>query len=169
MNNQLQKVILQLTNLVKLTRNPIGSGERKRVMCMITLDAHSRDSFGKLLAEKAFEPSHFAWQSQLKQRFRPETNDAAVQILDGEFMYDFEYLGNGSRLVVTPLTDRIYVTATQALHLCMGCAPAGPAGTGKTESTKDLACAQGICCYVINCSPEHDYESMGNIFKVIQP
>ncbi|CAK0801690.1 unnamed protein product, partial [Prorocentrum cordatum] len=139
--------------------------DRQKLMCAITLDAHNRDVQERLVTEKVVRPDAFQWQSMLKSYWEDEGSNARMCICDATLEYAYEYLGNGGRLVVTPLTDRIYVTATQALHLCMGCAPAGPAGTGKTESTKDLANALARACYVINAAPEMDYVTLGNIFK----
>jgi dynein heavy chain len=155
-----------LLDLIKLTtRSDLDKRTRQKVMCMITLDAHNRDIQDKLVQDKVQSVDCFQWQAQLKAYFDPSTRKSFIRIADAVFEYGYEYLGNGPRLVVTPLTDRIYVTCTQALHLGMGCAPAGPAGTGKTESTKDLANALGKACFVFNASPEMDYKTMGNIFK----
>lgn len=182
MDEQYERQIEQLSDLIRLTQSNITKGDRQRVMVCITMDAHSRDIVEKLCREKVSEVTCFQWQAQLKHKYRNppahasfRTRDpqlrgdrgerAEIAIADAILPYDYEYLGNGPRLVITPLTDRIYVTATQALNMKMGCAPAGPAGTGKTETTKDLANALAKCCYVFNCSPEMDYMGLGNIFK----
>jgi dynein heavy chain len=177
-----QKQISQLSELIILTQSKITKPERQRIMACITMDAHSRDVIQKTILYGYDDVNCFWWQSQLKHKFRDPPPQASfthrdphlrgengeraeIAICDAILPYDYEYLGNGFRLVITPLTDRIYVTATQALNLKMGCAPAGPAGTGKTETTKDLSSALAKCVYVVNCSPEMDYKGLGNIFK----
>ena len=154
----------QLDNLIKEVLLDRNSNERKMLVHLITIDVHNRDIVQQMVDDKTDAIDSFQWQSQLRY-YWDEKRGSEVRICDADFVNNYEYVGLCGCLVITKLTDRCYITLTQALRLKKGGAPAGPAGTGKTETTKDLARNLGIACYVFNCSDQMNYLSLGQIFK----
>jgi len=173
----------RIEKLIIKVRGDLSILERKKIINIITIDVHSRDVVEKFVIQKVQEPESFNWLSQLKFYWEGKETDMAsrqklryaweidknkpkciIKIVDWFRFYSFEYTGNADRLVVTPLTDRCYITLTQALNLIMGGAPAGPAGTGKTETTKDLGRGVGLAVMVFNCSDQMNKDSMAQIF-----
>ena len=90
---------------------------------------HQRDVTRLLVQNGVASTKSFDWLKQMRFYFDPKNPDVlqqlSIQMADAKFNYGFEYLGVADKLVQTPLTDRCYLTMTQALNAQLGGSPFG--------------------------------------------
>ena len=165
MKDELALETKNLDNLIVLVRDKISSNLRRCVNTLIILDVHARDIIDKFVRDSILNGKDFEWEKQLRFYWDLKKNDVVIRQCTGTFEYCYEYQGLNGRLCITPLTDRCIMTLTTALSFQLGGAPAGPAGTGKTETVKDLAKGLALRCVVTNCGETLDYVAMGIIFS----
>ncbi|XP_075307002.1 dynein axonemal heavy chain 2 [Odontesthes bonariensis] len=162
-----KKQISMLKCYSEIIRDNLPKVLRLKIVGLVTIEVHARDVIDKLAKAGCNDVNAFEWLCQLRLYWEKdkEDNDCIIRQTNTHFKYGYEYLGNSGRLVITPLTDRCYMTLTTALHLHRGGSPKGPAGTGKTETVKDLGKALGTYVIVVNCSEGLDYKSMGRMYS----
>lgn len=118
----------QLDDLVVAIRSDLDSISRKKCNTSLIIDVHTRDIIDGFVRDSIMDEKEFDWESQLRFFWVKAVDGLVIRQCTGVFDYGYEYMGLNGRLVITPLTDRIYLTITQALSFYLGGAPAGPAG-----------------------------------------
>ena len=161
------RIVALLADLADRVLSDLKSDTRKKYEQLITDMVHQRDVTRSLENKKINDENDFEWLYQMRYSWRPKESDISkrleIQVANARFQYGFEYLGVGNRLVQN-LTDRCYLTLTQALHMRLGGNPFGPRA-GKTESVKQLGAQLGRFVLVFNCDDTFDFQAMGRIFR----
>lgn len=113
---------------------------RRKCEHLITELVHQRDVARTLIQQGVTDNRAFSWLYQMRFYLDAGLDNPldrlAIKVADASFPYGWEYLGVPDRLVQTPLTDKCYLTLTQALDNQLGGSPFGPAGTGKSLELK---------------------------------
>jgi dynein heavy chain len=121
-----------------MVRGPLEDNVRITLKALVVCEVFCRDTVTDLIEKQCDDVHSFDWTSQLRYYWE-EKDVLRVRMVTSVLDYGYEYLGNSLRLVITPLTVLCYRTIMGAKTLNYGGAPEGPAGTGKTETVKDLA------------------------------
>lgn len=168
LDGPLETVRQGLDLLADVVLTELSTVTRRKCEHLITELVHQRDVVRDLIQKQVRDNRAFAWLYQMRyhldQGAENPLDRLAVRVADASFPYGWEYLGVTDRLVQTPLTDRCYLTLTQALDNQLGGSPFGPAGTGKTESVKALGVQLGRFVLVFCCDETFDFQAMGRIF-----
>ena len=159
----------QLMDIVEKVRGQLTKLQRKTLSALVVIEVHARDVVDDLTKKAVSNVDDFEWASrQLRYTWDEDENGergVTVRMINAAIPYGNEYPRQLVAAGDHPADGSMLSHADGCgAHLDVG-APEGPAGTGKTEITKDLAKAIAMQCVVFNCSDGLDYLAMAKFFK----
>ena len=122
-----------------------------------------RDVTGEIHARKISSENDFFWVKQIKLIQSEE--ELSLTMLDVTAPYKYEYLGLVQRLVITPTTQKCFLTLLTAFKASYFGNIQGVSGVGKSALVKDLACYLGVMFRVKNGSSIVNMSSINNFLK----
>lgn len=162
--NHLKNEISSFSMMLKSSQNPLT---QLKIRALLFDLVYHVTTVEYLLKHNITNTNDWHWLQQLKFYFNSRSEEISIKVVNAEFEYSYEFLGNYNKLVYTSLTHNCYLTLTQAMYLGLGGNPFGKAGTGKTECVKSLGAMMGRMVLVFNCNENIDTSAMALILTGI--
>lgn len=119
-NETSNKLENQIQTTISLLRDDLSPGNRLNFRSLLILLIQAQNILNRLMEKNAESVEDFDWMGQMRYYF--DDSRIEVKMLLSKLFYGFEYIGNKSRLVITPLTDRCYRTVFVSLNQHFGLA-----------------------------------------------
>ena len=166
MSNTAKKFEADLHQLLGFVKDSnLAVSNRLKIESQITVQMFQTETFVEMVKSKIRDRNDFEWQKQIRSKWKSDEDRYVVQVMNTAMGYQNEFLGCKECLVLTPLTNRSYVTIFQALYMQLGVATFGPAGMGKTNTIKDVGRTLGKYVVTFNCSNQFGFKELAKILK----
>lgn len=159
--NEIQNNLDEITTIIRSSEMTNLNRITLKTLCI--LDVHARDVTQQLIDDSNSNVDCFQWISQM--RYYWNNNEVSVQALNYSIPFGNEYLGNFQRIVMTPLSERCFLSVLLAFQHQMNASIEGPTATGKSETIKDLAKAFAVQLKVFDCTPDLNFHSISQFLK----
>lgn len=162
--SELKNDVRNFSSLLQKANNPLT---QLKIRSLLFDMVHHVTTVEYLTKHNVTNLNDWHWLQQIKFYYNQRTELITLKVVNAEFEYSYEFLGNYNKLVYTTLTHNCYLTLTQAMYLGLGGNPFGRAGTGKTECVKALGAMMGRMVLVFNCNENIDTSAMSLILTGI--
>lgn len=156
--------------LKRIRGQELSRSERLKWRIITTADIQRRDYVEQFVEKGVTCTADFEWDRQLRFYWLKEFDNLVVVQCSTRFMFSYEFMGVPQQLIQTVLTERVWLSITQAMSNNLHCSLVGPAAVGKTETVKGLARTLGTVCHILNCHEHTDYVTclLGLMAGVVQ-